>query len=91
MDPLLTQADFAGLTLDEMQALYNGSAGGASFDISWALDSRGHRVHLPEIRFIRVDVISGKAEIDGFTAVSEKKHGPKPHHPRGPHVGIRQK
>ncbi|MGZ4988103.1 MAG: hypothetical protein ACXWBP_08685, partial [Limisphaerales bacterium] len=32
LDPSLAQADMAGLTLDQIRALYNGSAGGASFD-----------------------------------------------------------
>ncbi len=77
LDPSLTQADMAGLTLDQIHALYNGSAGGASFDISWALDARGRPVNLPEIRYIRVDVLSGKAEIDGFAAVSGPRRGPK--------------
>ncbi|MGZ5544174.1 MAG: hypothetical protein ACXWIU_05835 [Limisphaerales bacterium] len=77
LDPSLAQADMAGLTLDQIRALYNGSAGGASFDISWALDARGRSVYLPEIRYIRIDVLSGKAEIDGIAAVSGPRQGPK--------------
>jgi hypothetical protein len=68
-DPTLTQADFAGLTLDGIRALYYGSAGGTGYDISWAQDAGGNRVWLPEINFIRVEVVSGKSEIDGFAAV----------------------
>ena len=68
--PSLTAADFAGATLDNIRTLYDGSGGGASYDVSWALDAEGNPVFLPEINFVRVDVISGKAEIDGFAAVA---------------------
>jgi len=26
-------------------------------------------VHLPEVRFVRVEVVSGKSDVDGFAAV----------------------
>ena len=67
--PSLTQNDFAGLTAEQMHALYHGSAGGAGYDISWAQDGNGKNVFLPEIRYVRVDVLSGKVEIDAFSAV----------------------
>jgi hypothetical protein len=72
VDPTLSQEDFAGLTLEQIRALYNGSAGGASYDISWAQDAEGNAVFLPEINFIRVEVLSGKAEIDGFVTVTRR-------------------
>ncbi len=75
VDPTLTQADFAGLTLDQIRALYNGSAGGTAFDISWARDSQGNPVFLPEINYVRVEVLSGKSEIDGFAAVQRPARG----------------
>jgi len=75
--PNLTQSDFAGATLEGIRALYNGSAGGASYDISWAQDANGLSVFLPEINFIRIDVLSGKAEIDGIAAVLRQ---PSNHH-----------
>ena len=68
--PNITQQDFAGLTLEEIRTVYQGSAGGASFDISWALDQTGQPVFLPEISFVRIEVLSGKAEVDGLTAVA---------------------
>ena len=70
VDSILTQRDFAGLTLDHIRALYNGSGGGAAFDISWAQDEAGNPVFLPVINFIRVEVVSGKSEIDAFSAVT---------------------
>jgi len=68
-DPSLTQADFAGLTLEGIRALYYGSGGGAGYDISSAQDAQGLTVMLPEINFVRVEILSGKAEVDGFAAV----------------------
>src|SRR5713101_5083744 len=70
--PAVMQSDFAGATLDDIRALYNGSGGGAAYDISWAQDANENSVFLPEINFIRVDVLSGKAEIDAFAAVARQ-------------------
>lgn len=68
--PGLTASDFAGATLTDIRTLYNGSAGGASYDISWAQDASGNNVSLRTIRFIRVEILSGKAEIDGFSVIA---------------------
>ena len=68
-DPSLTAADFAGLTLAGIRALYYGSGGGTGFDISWAQDAQGQPVALPEISYVRAEVLSGKSEVDGFAAV----------------------
>jgi hypothetical protein len=69
VDPKLSTESFLGATLDDIRNFYGGSGGGASYDISWAQDSKGRRVWLPMIRFIRIDVIGGKTEIDGFSTV----------------------
>ena len=69
VDPSLTASDFAGLTSDEIRALYYGSGGGTGYDVDWARDSQGRRVRLGSISFVRIDVISGKSEIDGVSAV----------------------
>jgi len=70
VDPALTAASFAGLTLEGLRAQYGGSAGGAGFDLGWARDASGAPVALDAIRFVRVEVTGGKAEIDGFSAVA---------------------
>lgn len=72
LDPQLTPAAFAGAGLADIRTLYAGSAGGASFDLEWAIDAAGRPVFLPEIRFIRIDVLSGRIEIDGIAAVTRK-------------------
>jgi hypothetical protein len=77
VDPTLTASDFAGLTLDDMRLFYLGSGGGTGYDISWALDGNGNRVSLDTIKYIRVDVISGKSEIDAFSAVMVPKGASK--------------
>jgi len=71
MNPSLTATSFAGLDLSEIRSLYNGSGGGVGFDISWAQDGNGDSVLLPGINYVRVDVLSGNAEIDGFAVVPE--------------------
>ena len=70
--PELRAADFAGATLDDLRVLYQGSGGGASYDLSWAIDTNGNRVFLPEVNFVRIDVLSGKAEVDAFSVVARR-------------------
>jgi hypothetical protein len=69
VDPALGATNFAGLTLAEVRALYNGSGGGASYSIGWAQDTNGNPVWLPQIRYVRVDVLSGRLQVSGFAAV----------------------
>jgi hypothetical protein len=69
VDPTLTQADFAGLTTSEIRALYYGSGGGAGYDLDWARNAIGRPVHLGSVSFVRIDVLSGKSEIDAVSAV----------------------
>ena len=69
VNPALSGADFAGADLARIRALYAGSAGGAGFDLSWALDANGQPANLAEARFVRVDVLTGAAEIDGISSV----------------------
>lgn len=71
VNPLLTGSDFAGQGLSGIHWLYNGSAGGIGFDISWAQDKQGSSAGLSDISFIRVEVLGGKSEIDAFAAVPE--------------------
>jgi hypothetical protein len=68
--PGVEQGDFAGATLDDIREIYNGSAGGTSFDISTARDEHGQATLLHQIRFVRIDVLNGKVEIDGLAAVA---------------------
>jgi hypothetical protein len=72
VNPVLTTNDFAGLGLAGIRALYNGSAGGSGYDLAWAQDTNGNFVNLPVVRFVRVDVLSNKSEVD---AVSEVRGG----------------
>ena len=71
VNPSLTASSFAGKNLADIRALYNGSGGGASYDISWAQDGLGQSVSLTSIEFVRVEVLAGNAEIDGIVAVPE--------------------
>lgn len=71
VNPSLTAANFAGLDLAGIRALYSGASGGMGFDISWAQDGNGDSVFLPSISFVRVEVLGGKTEIDGFAVVPE--------------------
>jgi len=51
--------------------LYNGSAGGAGFDLAWAQDGNGNSVDLPSADYIRIDVLSGRTQIDAVSVVPE--------------------
>jgi hypothetical protein len=68
-DPTLTAADFAGLTEEQIRAFYLGSAGGSGYDLATAQDAYGNRVNLQWIRYVRIQVVSGKVDVDGVSAV----------------------
>ncbi|MGA2176943.1 MAG: hypothetical protein ABSH38_18360 [Verrucomicrobiota bacterium] len=70
VDPGLAPSNFAGATLAGVAALYQGAAGGASFAIAWAQDTNGNPVSLYDIRYVRVDVLSGRAQVAGIAAVT---------------------
>lgn len=69
VNPALDNASFANQTLVGIRALYAGSGGGTGFDLAWAVDGNNESVTLDSIRFVRVDVLSGRSEIDAFSAV----------------------
>ena len=70
VNPALGSRDFAGKDLAGIRGLFGASGGGTGYDISWAQDTNGQSVFLSSISFIRVDVLSGKADLDAFAAVS---------------------
>jgi hypothetical protein len=70
VNPALTESAFAGATLDDIRTLYHGAAGGTGYDINWTRTRNGHPFFLPWIRYVKVEVESGKTEIDAFSAVA---------------------
>jgi hypothetical protein len=69
VNPALDNSAFANQSLAGIRALYGGSGGGTGFDLAWAVDGNNQSVTLDNIRFVRVDVLSGRAEMDAFSAV----------------------
>ena len=78
VDPSLTSSDFAGLTLDGVRNRYAGSAGGTGFDLAWAQDGTGHSIAINQASYVRIDVLSGKVEVDGLAAVRGLTTVPEP-------------
>ena len=75
VNPGWNAAGFAGLDFAAIRARYQGSGGGTGFDIAWAQDGNGASVALGSISFVRVDVVSGKSDIDAFATVPEPAAG----------------
>jgi hypothetical protein len=71
VSPALTGSDFAGLNLSGIRSLYNGSAGGGGFDLAWARDGDGNAVDLTSASYVRIDVLSGRTQIDAIAVVPE--------------------
>ena len=69
VNPVLTASSFGGLGLAGIRALYNGSAGGTGYDLAWAQDTNGNFVNLPIVRYVRVNVLGNKSELDAIAAV----------------------
>lgn len=69
VNPALTAADFSGLGLDGIRLRYDGGAGGTGFSLAWARDESGAAVDLSSAQYVRVEVTSGRVEIDGFAGV----------------------
>jgi len=65
----LGEANFAEAGLAKLKELYGGSAGGAGFDLGWAIDADGEPVALGQAQFVRLEVLSGRAEIDALSDV----------------------
>jgi len=69
VDPRLSGANFAGASLASIRALYAASGGGSGFDLAWAQDTNGQDVVLSTASFVRIDVLSGKSEVDAVTVL----------------------
>lgn len=70
VNPVLSGADFSGQGLSGIAERYAGSGGGAGYDIAGAQDTNGQPVTLASVSYVRVEVLSGKSEIDGMAAVA---------------------
>lgn len=75
VNPALTQTSFAGATLADLAAAYGGSGGGAGFDIAWGRTAKGRRVHLAFVRYVRIEVLQGKVEVDALVATARQARG----------------
>ena len=69
VNPLLKPADVSGRNLSQISSLYAGSGGGAGFSLSWAQDQGGVGVAIDSARFIRVEPVGGRMEVDAVAAV----------------------
>jgi hypothetical protein len=71
VNPASTASDFAGLDLAGIRSLYGGSAGGVGFDLGWARDDAGNTVSLDSANYVRIDVLSGRTQLDAISVVPE--------------------
>ncbi len=71
VDPSLKSSDFSNLDIVGIRRLYLGSGGGTSYDLGWARDPLGRPIADIDVNYIRIDVLNGRVEIDGISAVPE--------------------
>ncbi len=82
VNPAFTLSSFVGMTATQALALYDDSAGGASYSISSAEDASGEPVDLPSISYIKVEGSGGYGYVDAFARVEDIPE------PRGPVLTI---
>ena len=78
VSPSLSLASFTGLTSAQALSLYNGSAGGASYSISWAVNAEGTPVDLSSISYVEVQGSSGFGYVDAISRVENVQSVPEP-------------
>jgi len=65
----LSLSSFTGLSPAAALGLYDGSAGGSSYSISWAEDAQGDSVDLPSISYIKIEGTGGYGYVDAIARV----------------------
>jgi len=78
MSPSLSLSSFRGLTSAQALSLYDGSAGGASYSISWAVDAEGDPVDLSSISYVEVEGSTGAGYVDAISRVENVQGVPEP-------------
>ena len=73
VNPEVGPDDFAGATHEIIREWYAGSGGGAGFNVAWARSKKGRKFPLRFIRFVRVEVLQGRVEVDGFAATARTR------------------
>jgi hypothetical protein len=71
MNPALMSTSFAGDTLGEIESLYDGSAGGTGYSLSWAQNADGSGADLTSVDYVQIDVESGVLDLDAVSVVPE--------------------
>lgn len=71
VNPALASTDFAGMTLGQIESLYDGSAGGTGYDLEWAQDADGGSADLSSADYVRIEVESGVLDMDAVSVVPE--------------------
>ncbi len=69
IDPSLLPTALAGQNLAGIRKLYQGSAGGAAYDLAWAKNETGQSAGLRTARFVRITNPDDVLKIDGVATV----------------------
>ena len=73
----LTPSSFAGITAAQALSLYGGSAGGASYSISWAETASGSAADLSSVSYIKIEGSTGYGYIDAISRVESVQAVPE--------------
>lgn len=71
VNPALSTTDFAGMTLGQIETLYDGSAGGTGYALDWARNADGSAADLTSADYVRIEVESGVLDMDAVSVVPE--------------------